>query len=36
VEVDDVDVAIEEEEEVVPLSKKKLTEMELEYVSDPI
>lgn len=38
VEVDDVDVPIEEE--VVPLSKKKLAreaeEMELEYVSDPI
>lgn len=32
---DDVDVAIEEEE-VVPLSKKKIEEMELEYVSDPI
>ncbi len=32
--VDD-DVAIEEEE-VVPLSKKKITEMDLEYVSEPI
>lgn len=35
-EVDVDDVAIEEEEEVVPLSKKKLTEMDLEYVSEPI
>jgi len=33
---DDVDVPIEEEEEVVPLSKKKITEMDLEYVSEPI